>query len=89
MIFLKRFLILFCSYSTNTDPTFLQLQIDRRGNASNVDDVPLGLLNWFSVHPTSMDGSNRLISSDNKGRASLILEKRVNGKEGNVGKESF
>lgn len=41
----------------------------------------LGMLNWFPVHGTSMNTTNRLVSSDNKGLASLLFErwKRDNG----------
>ena len=38
-----------------------------------------GVLNWFAVHPTSMSSRNGLISGDNKGVASLMLEKEMNG----------
>ena len=37
-------------------------------------ETPIGTLNWFAVHPTSMSNHNRLISSDNKGLASIRLE---------------
>ena len=38
----------------------------------------LGLINWFAVHPTSMNNTNILISGDNKGVASLMMEKHMN-----------
>jgi neutral ceramidase len=41
----------------------------------------LGLLNWFAVHATSMNNTNKLISGDNKGRASYVVEKALNGKD--------
>ena len=57
------------------DETFVQLNIYGKGkNSSELR----GLINWFAVHATSMDGSNTLISGDNKGVASLILEKEMN-----------
>ena len=37
----------------------------------------LGVLNWFSVHPNSMNNTNHLISGDNKGAASLMFEKAM------------
>ena len=40
---------------------------------------PLGVINWFAVHPTSMNNTNRLISSDNVGYASVLFEKQMNG----------
>lgn len=39
----------------------------------------LGLLNWFAVHGTAMNNTNMLISGDNKGYASYLVEKRKNG----------
>ncbi|XP_026489461.2 neutral ceramidase [Vanessa tameamea] len=39
----------------------------------------IGVINWFAVHPTSMNNTNRLISSDNVGYASILMEKALNG----------
>lgn len=39
----------------------------------------VGVINWFAVHPTSMNNTNRLISSDNVGYASILMEKELNG----------
>ena len=41
----------------------------------------MGIINWFAVHPTSMNNTNHLISGDNKGLASQLLEKDVNPKD--------
>lgn len=38
----------------------------------------IGLINWYAVHPTSMNNTNKLVSSDNVGYASLLLEKELN-----------
>ena len=56
-------------YTSNVDTRMVQL------NFYNLDNEPLGVLNWFAVHPTSMNNSNHFISGDNKGIASLLLEK--------------
>ncbi len=40
-----------------------------------VDDHPIGILNWHAVHPTSMSFNNKLISSDNKGYAAYAFER--------------
>jgi neutral ceramidase len=37
-------------------------------------DGPIGALNWFAVHGTSMNYHNRLISGDNKGYAAYAME---------------
>lgn len=44
-------------------------------------DKVLGVLNWFAVHATSMNNTNKLVSGDNKGRASYVVEKALNGKD--------
>ena len=41
---------------------------------------PMGVINWFPVHGTSMNSSNQLISGDHKGLASQLLEKYINPK---------
>ncbi|KAH8079553.1 ceramidase [Aureococcus anophagefferens] len=47
-----------------------------------VDDAATGDLRavatWFAVHPTSMNNTNGLVSSDNKGLASVLLERVLN-----------
>jgi neutral ceramidase len=49
----------------------------------------LGILNWFSVHCTSMNSTNRLISGDNKGYASYLAERLFNGNETVTGTGDF
>jgi len=44
----------------------------------NSTGEPLGMVNWFAVHGTSMNNTNRLISGDNKGYASLLFEQDMN-----------
>lgn len=50
----------------------------------------MGQFNWFPVHGTSMNSTNGLISSDNKGRASALFEQGMR-KQGEMltGQESF
>lgn len=59
-------------YKYNVDKTMTQLQF------IGADNRPLGVLNWFAVHPTSMNNTNHLVSSDNVGFASIIFEKSIN-----------
>ena len=47
---------------------------------------PIGVINWYAVHCTSMNNTNPYISSDNKGYASLLFEEAVNGPETMPGK---
>ena len=66
---------IFTRYKSNVDETFTQLSIYGTGDNST---TLRGVINWFAVHATSMGGSNTLVSGDNKGVASLILEKELN-----------
>ena len=59
-------------HEVNVDKRFLQLNFVRG------DGSVAGVLNWFAVHPTSMGNHDELISSDNKGYASLGFEKLMN-----------
>jgi len=36
---------------------------------------PIGCVNWFAVHPTTMTYNNKLVSSDNKGYAEVQFER--------------
>jgi len=49
----------------------LQLRFDRH------DGKPIGLLNWFGVHTTSVGTHEPLISSDNKGLAAITFERML------------
>lgn len=54
-------------YEHDTDRTMTLLRFDgARG--------PIGTINWFAVHPTSMTYNNRLISGDHKGYAEQEFE---------------
>lgn len=68
-------------YDTDKDMYLLKF-VDSTGK-------PLGMINWFPVHPTSMNNTNSLISGDNKGYASLVFERDINGKESLPGKGPF
>lgn len=59
-------------YKYNTDTEMFLLKMVNRQNE------PIAMVNWFAVHGTSMNNTNHLISSDNKGYASLLFEKDFN-----------
>lgn len=69
-------------YPYNVDNEMMQLKF-----ISYNDSKLLGAINWFPVHPTSMNNTNRLVSSDNVGYASILLESRIN-KKSRIGKVS-
>ncbi|MEU4311056.1 neutral/alkaline non-lysosomal ceramidase N-terminal domain-containing protein [Nocardia sp. NPDC024068] len=54
------------------DPQTTLLRIDREGE-------PVGVVNWFATHCTSMTNRNTLISGDNKGYAAYHWEHVVEG----------
>jgi neutral ceramidase len=56
-------------YNDNTDKTMVLLKFVRA-------DVPIGMINWFATHPTSMNLHNKLICGDNKGHASFLFESK-------------
>lgn len=68
----------------DTDKTMLQLSF-----TSEATNKFIGLLNWFAVHGTSMNASNHLISGDNKGYASYLAERYLNGNLRVTGKGRF
>lgn len=59
-------------YEHDVDKELTQLRfVDEENNI-------LGVFNWYAVHATSMNNTNKLVSSDNVGYASLVLEKEFN-----------
>jgi neutral ceramidase len=56
----------------NTDKEMVVLKIANQ----NLKDI--GMISWFAVHCTSMNNTNHLISGDNKGRASQLMEMAMN-----------
>lgn len=55
-------------YKYDTDKTLTQLRF-----VSDSNEL-IGAINWFAVHPTSMNNTNKLVTSDNVGYASILLE---------------
>ena len=48
-----------------------------------------GLINWHAVHCTSMNNTNQLVSSDNKGYASVLTEKHFSPPGTQAGRGEF
>lgn len=72
----------FLRYQHDVDKTMTQLHLIGANNQ------PLGAISWFAVHPTSMNNTNRLVSSDNVGYASILLEQEMN-KGALIGKVTY
>eukprot|EP00815_Leptocylindrus_aporus_P005578 CAMPEP_0116054652 /NCGR_PEP_ID=MMETSP0322-20121206/2931_1 /TAXON_ID=163516 /ORGANISM="Leptocylindrus danicus var. apora, Strain B651" /LENGTH=730 /DNA_ID=CAMNT_0003538089 /DNA_START=98 /DNA_END=2289 /DNA_ORIENTATION=+ len=68
----------------DTDKTMLLLKFQAKDTKADI-----GLLNWFAVHGTSMNNTNLLVSSDNKGYASYLAEKHFNGNSTLPGRGDF
>lgn len=56
-------------YVSNMDTQVVQLKFVR------TTGEPIGVINWFALHGTSMGNQNRLVHGDNKGYAAYLLEK--------------
>lgn len=69
-------------YEHDVDKTMVQVQF------VSAENQPLGMINWFAVHPTSMNNTNRLVSSDNVGLASIMMEQKMNPDQ-LIGKGNF
>lgn len=54
------------------DPRMVVLRLEQAGK-------PVGVLNWFATHATSMPNTNRLINGDNKGYAAYLWEHHWQG----------
>uniref|UniRef100_A0A8C6L708 Neutral ceramidase n=1 Tax=Nothobranchius furzeri TaxID=105023 RepID=A0A8C6L708_NOTFU len=59
-------------YKWNTDKQVLVLKF------TDLDGDGIGMISWFAVHAVSMNYTNRMVSSDNMGYASYLLEKDKN-----------
>nr|ADK88944.1 putative ceramidase [Bovicola ovis] len=55
-------------YSGDTDKEMVQLRFE------NKNGEPIGVINWYAIHATTMNNTNTLVSSDNVGIAGLMLE---------------
>lgn len=58
-------------YSTNVRTEMAQLAFN------SADGEALGVLNWFSTHPTSFPINWTLVSADNKGYAQYLFEQKM------------
>ncbi|ASU77532.1 alkaline ceramidase [Actinopolyspora erythraea] len=64
------------------DPTTVLLSFERGGR-------PVGVINWFATHGTSLSPDNTLISGDNKGYAAYRWEREVAGADYRAGDPGF
>jgi neutral ceramidase len=65
-------------YTGDVDTLMTLLRLEAAASAEEPGTVaPVGMINWFAVHATSLSNRNRLISGDNKGYASYLFEKHL------------
>lgn len=62
-------------YDDDTDDDFVAMGIYEDDDSSML----VGMNSWFAVHGTSMNNTNHLVSSDNKGLASLLAQRKFGG----------
>ena len=60
-------------FDSNVNETMTQLRLDA------ADGMPLGLINWFALHPTSFSNKFMHLSADNKGFTQRGAEKIFGG----------
>jgi neutral ceramidase len=63
-------------YRADVDTAMTLLRLESSASPEPGPLAPVGMLNWFAVHATSLTNRNTLISGDNKGYASYLFEKR-------------
>lgn len=70
-------------YKDSTDKEMLLLKFVKVDEKEN--EKPVGVLNWYAIHPTNRGQKNTKICGDNKGWASYLFEKEmktnINAKE--------
>jgi neutral ceramidase len=70
----------------NYDTERPDLSVDREMKLLRIDaedGTPIGAINWFGVHSTSVHNDNHSICWDNKGYAAEFLEDEIRKKSGN------
>jgi len=73
----------------DTDKNMLLLKLTQDPLFNTEKPKDIGILTWFSVHGTSMNATNQLISGDNKGYASYLTEKHFNPPDSLPGSGEF
>ena len=64
------------AFPTGVDETMTLLAFEHQTPAGSGNYTPIGLLNWFAIHPTNLGKQSTIISGDNKGWASHVLEQK-------------
>jgi neutral ceramidase len=62
-------------WGANTDKEMLLLKFVKIGAGG--EERPVGVLNWYPIHPTDRGQKNTLVTGDNKGYASSLFEQEM------------
>ncbi len=62
-------------YASDTDKTMLLLKFVK---IDGTLEIPIGMLNWYAIHPTDRGQKNTDVTGDNKGYASELFETEMN-----------
>lgn len=62
-------------WGADTDREMLLLKFVKIDNGG--DERPVGMLNWYPIHPTDRGQKNTLVTGDNKGYASWLFERQM------------
>lgn len=69
-------------YATNVDTEMLFLKFNKI--LDDGKEEPIGILNWFAIHPTDRGKKTRDINGDNKGYAAYLFEQYMEDVHQNV-----
>ena len=68
-------------YDSDTDKEMLLLKFVRRSAAG---EIPIGVLNWYGIHPTDRGQKNTLVNGDHKGYAADLFERSMQNEAGSA-----
>eukprot|EP00118_Oscarella_pearsei_P029107 m.3678 g.3678 ORF g.3678 m.3678 type:complete len:694 (+) comp9685_c0_seq1:22-2103(+) len=80
------------AYLFNPDKGLYEHNVDKQMVVLKMVDASgrgIGMISWFAVHGTCMNNTNSLLSGDNKGYASMMMERHMNGNDTLPGRGSF
>jgi len=60
-----------------TDSTNKEMVLLKFVQVRNGQEIPMGILNWYAIHPTDRGQKTRYINGDNKGWASYLFEQQM------------
>lgn len=79
------------SYTYNKDADEYEYNVPKEMTLLSIErnNKPVSMVAWMSVHGTSLNNTNRLVSGDNKGYASWYVERKLNDPDALPGNGDF